>query len=52
VRLRLYLTGEPALLLGRVVETLAAHGAALTDVHVGEPTLEDVFIDLTGRGLR
>jgi ABC-2 type transport system ATP-binding protein len=52
VRLRLYLTGEPALLLGRVVEALAAHGAALTDVHVGEPTLEDVFIDLTGRGLR
>ena len=52
VRLRLYLTGEPALLLGPVVEALAGHGAALTDVHVGEPTLEDVFIDLTGRGLR
>ena len=52
VRLRLYLGGEPALLLSRVVEALAGRGAALTDVHVGEPTLEDVFIDLTGRGLR
>jgi ABC-2 type transport system ATP-binding protein len=52
VRLRLYLSGEPALLLGPVVEALATRGAALSDVHIGEPTLEDVFIDLTGRGLR
>jgi len=52
VRLRLYLSGEPAVLLGPVVEALAARGAALSDVHIGEPTLEDVFIDLTGRGLR
>jgi ABC-2 type transport system ATP-binding protein len=52
VRLRLYLSGEPALLLGPVVEALAGFGAALKDVHIGEPTLEDVFIDLTGRGLR
>jgi ABC-2 type transport system ATP-binding protein len=52
VRLRLYLSGEPALLLGPVVEVLAVRGATLRDVHVGEPTLEDVFIDLTGRGLR
>src|SRR6266545_689354 len=52
VRLRLYLSGEPAVLLGPVVEALASRGAALSDVHIGEPTLEDVFIDLTGRGLR
>jgi ABC-2 type transport system ATP-binding protein len=52
VRLRLYLSGEPAVLLGRVVESLASRGAVLSDVHIGEPTLEDVFIDLTGRGLR
>jgi ABC-2 type transport system ATP-binding protein len=52
VRLRLYLSGEPALLLGPVVEALAGLGATLRDVHIGEPTLEDVFIDLTGRGLR
>jgi ABC-2 type transport system ATP-binding protein len=52
VRLRLYLGGEPALLLGPVVEALSVRGATLSDVHIGEPTLEDVFIDLTGRGLR
>jgi ABC-2 type transport system ATP-binding protein len=52
VRLRLYLSGEPALLLGPVVEALSGLGATLRDVHIGEPTLEDVFIDLTGRGLR
>jgi ABC-2 type transport system ATP-binding protein len=52
IRLRLYLSGEPAVLLGPVVEALASRGAALSDVHIGEPTLEDVFIDLTGRGLR
>jgi ABC-2 type transport system ATP-binding protein len=52
VRLRLYLRGEPAVLLGPVVAVLAGRGAALSDVHIGEPTLEDVFIDLTGRGLR
>jgi ABC-2 type transport system ATP-binding protein len=52
VRLRLYLSGEPAVLLGPVVAVLAGRGAALSDVHIGEPTLEDVFIDLTGRGLR
>jgi ABC-2 type transport system ATP-binding protein len=39
-------------LLGPVVEAIAGRGAALSDVHIGEPTLEDVFIDLTGRGLR
>jgi ABC-2 type transport system ATP-binding protein len=39
-------------LLGPVVAVLAGRGAALSDVHIGEPTLEDVFIDLTGRGLR
>jgi ABC-2 type transport system ATP-binding protein len=52
VRLRLYLSGEPAVLLGPVVGVLAGRGATLSDVHIGEPTLEDVFIDLTGRGLR
>jgi ABC-2 type transport system ATP-binding protein len=52
VRLRLYLSGEPAVLLGPVVEAIAGRGAVLSDVHIGEPTLEDVFIDLTGRGLR
>jgi ABC-2 type transport system ATP-binding protein len=52
VRVRLYLTADPATALGPVVGRLTARSAALTDVHIGEPSLEDVFIDLTGRGLR
>jgi ABC-2 type transport system ATP-binding protein len=31
---------------------LGARGAAVTDLSLGEPTLEDVFIHLTGRDLR
>ena len=52
LRVRLYLTTEPAAMLGPVVATLAARSATLSDVHIGEPSLEDVFIELTGRGLR
>jgi ABC-2 type transport system ATP-binding protein len=52
VQLRLYLTADPATRLGRVVSALEGRSAALTDVHIGEPSLEDVFIELTGRGLR
>jgi ABC-2 type transport system ATP-binding protein len=52
VKVRLYLTADPATLLARVVTALDGRSAALTDVHIGEPSLEDVFIDLTGRGLR
>ena len=52
VQLRLYLTTDPAGMLGPVVNVLAARSATLTDVHIGQPSLEDVFIELTGRGLR
>jgi ABC-2 type transport system ATP-binding protein len=52
VRLRLYLDVEPAIVLGAAVAVLAGHGATVSDVHLGQPSLEDVFIDLTGRGLR
>ncbi|WP_435251584.1 ABC transporter ATP-binding protein [Streptomyces tendae] len=52
VRLRLYLAKEPAALLAPVVAVLDARSAALADVRLGEPSLEDVFIELTGRGLR
>ncbi|OLB73571.1 MAG: bacteriocin ABC transporter ATP-binding protein [Actinobacteria bacterium 13_2_20CM_2_71_6] len=52
VQLRLYLTVEPATMLGPVVTLLAPRSAELTDVHIGQPSLEDVFIELTGRGLR
>jgi ABC-2 type transport system ATP-binding protein len=52
VRLRLYLDVEPAVVLGAAVAVLAARGARVSDVHLGQPSLEDVFINLTGRGLR
>jgi len=51
-RLRLYLSREPAAVLGPAVALLGGRGAMLSDIHIGEPTLEDVFISLTGRGLR
>jgi ABC-2 type transport system ATP-binding protein len=50
--LRLYLSVEPAAALAPVVGLLGARGAVVTDVHIGTPSLEDVFIGLTGRGLR
>ncbi len=51
-RLRLYVSAEPSSLLAPVVSALAAHGASVSNVHIAEPSLEDVFINLTGRGLR
>ncbi len=51
-RLRLYLSQEPSTVLGPAVALLGGRGAVLSDIHIGEPTLEDVFISLTGRGLR
>jgi ABC-2 type transport system ATP-binding protein len=35
-----------------VVRTLGERGATLADLQLGRPSLEDVFIHLTGRGLR
>jgi ABC-2 type transport system ATP-binding protein len=52
LRLRLYVDADPAALLGPVVAAVGARGATLTDVALGEPSLEDVFISLTGRELR
>jgi ABC-2 type transport system ATP-binding protein len=51
-RFRLHLTAEPASLLGPVVAELASRSATLSDVHIRQSSLEDVFIQLTGRGLR
>ena len=51
-RLRVYVAGEPAALVGPVVSVLAARGASVSDLSIGEPSLEDVFIHLTGRDLR
>ena len=52
LRIRLYLTAHPASLLGPVVAVLTERAASVSDVHIGRASLEDVFINLTGRGLR
>jgi len=52
LRVRLYLTGDAALTVAPAAAVLAEHGLALQDVKLGTPTLEDVFIHLTGRMLR
>ena len=51
-RVRVSCDGEAGAALPAVLEAVSATGATVTDVALGEPTLEDVFIDLTGRGLR
>jgi ABC-2 type transport system ATP-binding protein len=51
-RLRLYVNGTAPPLVAPAAATLAEHGFQLTDVKLGTPTLEDVFIHLTGRALR
>jgi ABC-2 type transport system ATP-binding protein len=52
LRARLYVTGEAPQLVAPVAELVAGHRARLTDVTIGIPSLEDVFIALTGRTLR
>ncbi len=51
-RVRLYLAGDAAPLVAPSAAALAERGLALNDVRFGTPTLEDVFINLTGRSLR
>ena len=50
--LRLFVAGEASSLVSPVVQALQSLGATLDGVNLGEPTLEDVFIHLTGRALR
>jgi ABC-2 type transport system ATP-binding protein len=52
LRARLYLTGEAPQLVAPVAALVARHHGHLTDVAIGAPSLEDVFITLTGRALR
>ncbi|MGH3795915.1 MAG: ABC transporter ATP-binding protein [Pseudonocardiaceae bacterium] len=49
---RLYTTGEPSGVLPPVLKTLAGLGCDLQDLSIRTPSLEDVFIHLTGRELR
>jgi ABC-2 type transport system ATP-binding protein len=50
--IRLYGDDDPGTLVVPVVQRMAAHRLALRDVRLGQASLEDVFIHLTGRGLR
>ena len=38
--------------VGEVLEALHAHGARVEDVHTREPTLEDIFVELTHEATR
>jgi len=51
-RLRLHTSADPTPLLARVLRVIGEHGCEVRDVGVRRPSLEDVFIRLTGRGLR
>ncbi len=51
-RIRVYVHGDAAASVAPVAQLVGAAGARLTDVRMGEPNLEDVFIHLTGRALR
>jgi len=43
---------EPAVVLPTVLKVLGDVGCDVTDLSIGTPSLEDVFIHLTGRELR
>jgi ABC-2 type transport system ATP-binding protein len=49
---RLYTSQEPAVALPTVLTALSGLGCELKDLAIGTPSLEDVFISLTGRELR
>ena len=51
-QVRLYVTGDAPLMVAPVAGVLSGFGITLSDVKIGEPSLEDVFINLTGRALR
>lgn len=51
-RLRLYLTAEAPDMVGPANAVVVKHGASVADFTMGRPSLEDVFIGMTGRGLR
>ncbi len=45
-------SGHPARTLVEMVKWIDQQGIELTDIHLKRPTLEDVFIELTGKKLR
>jgi ABC-2 type transport system ATP-binding protein len=52
LRVRLYLNQDAPGQVQPVAAVAERFGARLSDVAIGQPSLEDVFIHLTGRGLR
>jgi ABC-2 type transport system ATP-binding protein len=52
LHVRLYLYGDAPALVAPAATLLAQRGLTLSGVELGTPTLEDVFIHLTGRALR
>jgi len=52
LRARLYVAGDAPLMVAPVAALVGQRQAQLTDVTIGTPSLEDVFIHLTGRALR
>jgi ABC-2 type transport system ATP-binding protein len=51
-RIRLYLSVAPAQMVADIALFVSKNDAELVEVRIGAPSLEDVFIALTGRGLR
>jgi ABC-2 type transport system ATP-binding protein len=49
---RLYSDFEPAVILPAALRAINELGCEVTDLSIGKPSLEDVFIHLTGRELR
>jgi ABC-2 type transport system ATP-binding protein len=49
---RLYASVDAPLLVAPVARLITEHGGELVDLSIGKPSLEDVFIHLTGRALR
>ena len=49
---RVVVSGSGDDLLAEVVAALSAHGVRAHDLHTEQPTLEDVFLKLTGRAIR
>jgi len=52
VHARLYVSTDASAMIVPLVGLLGKLGVTLSDVGIGRPTLEDVFIGLTGRALR
>ncbi len=52
LRVRLYVAHDAPRLMAPAASVIARHGRTLTDLRLAIPTLEDVFIHITGRSLR